>query len=203
MNILPKGLPMKNFLLSITLMAFLCVTGFSYADSPAMPIPKVTSSEWNNIYFTMIPEQIHFEKDAYDSVVVDKPAFGKAYKLKENGESELLWEVSGWYAFRVFISNDGQYLVRMGNWANGHKPAVDDLAVAFYKNGEELKSYSTSDLVLYPEKVESSVSHYVWKAKDREYPRMERDNKFKIKTIDGFIYTFDITTGEITDTEEL
>ncbi len=106
------------------------------ADLPVIPFPKVTASSHGITYFTMLPEKNNYEN-----------GIGVAYKLEETGESKELWRVNGWYAFQVYLSNNGTYLVRMGNWAQGMEPSNEDLAVSFYKKGIKLKSYSTADLI--------------------------------------------------------
>jgi hypothetical protein len=57
-------------------------------------------------------------------------------------------------------------------------------------------------------KVRASVSHYMWLARDIErFPETKKDpeselsvswdNTFRLKTCDGIVYEFDMTTGEI------
>ena len=93
----------------------------------------------------------------------------------------------------------------MGPWNRGHEPKKGDLAVAFYKNGKLLKEYSVIDLVEDKNKVIATVSHYFWL--DRELGseaerKLDWNNVFYLKTIDGIIYQFDATTGEIKKTEK-
>lgn len=173
-------------------LLIILLSSFSLADTPALPRAIVTPSISGNTYFTMLP--MHYYPDKKEL----KKSFGKAYKLKNNGESELLWEVSGWYAFRVYISSDGQYLVRTGSFlTEGHEPSEEDLAVAFYKHGKELKVYSTKDLVKNTKFVSRRMSRYIWLAQDGDYPQLGWGTTFKIKTIDGYIHSFNIETGDL------
>ena len=184
-----------------TLLKALFVSCFfisnSYADSPAMPTPKVTTSNSGAYYFKMIPTRYRYENSKY---IEESKAFGKAYRLNDSGEGEELWSVSGWYAFRVFISDDGEYLVRMGNWAVGYEPDKDDLAVAFYHLGSEIRKYSTLDLIVDKSNVQKSVSHYFWLDNDESYPKLSwYGHMFELKTIEGKVIQFNISTGDIVE----
>jgi len=194
--------------LSITAVILLFGSSLIRADSQAPPQPLVFTSEGGgSALFTMVPAKL----DA-DYKVTKKP-FGIAYKLSEEGVLEELYRTSGWYSFRVFVSDDGKYLVQMGPWNAGHRPEKDHLAVAFYKNGKLLKSYSTADLVQDPDKVMASASHYMWLAPHYNLklsageayslrPRLDYDNKFTLNTIDGWTYEFDATNGKIASTKK-
>ena len=114
----------------------------------------VTVSESGRCIFKLLPPQW----DA-DGKVTRKP-FGIAYELGDSGIFRELWRVEGWYAFRTFLSNDGRYLVRMGDWSFGSEPSKEDMAVAFYDGGKLLAEFSTSDLVKDKTKVLATVSHY-------------------------------------------
>lgn len=175
---------------TVLILVCLCLSVTTVmADSPAPMLPKVTTSKQGMIWFKMIP--------VYDR---GRSGYGVAYRLGKNGESTELWRVKGWYAFKVYLSNDGKYLVRLGNWAEGQAPAADDLAVAFYKNGKELKRYSTADLIEDKNSVIRSISHYQWKRHNKGYPKLDWDNEFLLHTIEDKLYHFDSRTGEITRT---
>ena len=81
-------------------------------DSPAMPIPYVEPSWYGSFYFKMIPEKGSYDNKSYKII---SPAYGVAYELSDDGISKELWKIEGWYAFKVFLSNNGQNLIRMGN----------------------------------------------------------------------------------------
>ncbi|WP_162926377.1 hypothetical protein [Teredinibacter purpureus] len=185
----------------VILLIFIAIIPYEmWADSPAMPIPYVEPSSYGSFYFKMIPEVGSYENGEYE---IKSPAYGVAYELLENGDSRELWEVQGWYAFQVYLSNEAEYLVRMGNWASGKKPSKEDLAVAFYHKGVLLKEYSTADLIKIKRSVQRTVSHYFWRSDDQEFPKMEYKNKFLLKTIENRLYTFDISTGEIIEEKKL
>lgn len=183
-------------------LSFLLVAPACYADSPAMPWPYVKTSGNGQYLIKMLPNQ--FEKD-----LPPKPSMGIAYRLENNGDLTELWRLNDYYSFEVYLSRDGQYLVSMGPWSVGQEPEDKDLAVSFYSNGTLLKEYSTADLVKDKSAVIRSVSHYMWLARskmDCNYNtdtsqdaklKIDWNNSFHLKTIDGIRYEFDISTGEI------
>ena len=186
----------------LIILLFTCST--LLADSEAMPTPRVTVSENAQYIFKQLPSL----RDK-DYKVIGEP-WGAAYELQNDGTFRELWRVEGWYAWTMYLSNDGRYLVRMGNWAHGSEPSPRNLAVAFYDNGKLLADYSTADLVKDKTKVRASVSHYVWlsyqvyRLEDgpesrllEPRPKLDYANKFYLKTCDGISYTFDATTGKI------
>jgi hypothetical protein len=89
----------------------------------------------------------------------------------------------------------------LGNRARGNTPSDRELAVAFYKHGELLKSYSTKDLVCNPMSVETTVSHYRWILWASLEPTWEKT--FGIITTDSIQYIFDVATGEIASERKL
>lgn len=160
------------------------------ADSPAMASEKIFTSPNQRYFFTMIPQGTN---DADDQ----PGAWGKAYQLQPDGDFTMLWKVSGWYAHQVYLSNDGMYLVRIGNWANGCELSDAQLAVAFYKQGQLLRQYSTKDLIKQKNSIRCSVSHYQWRAEIEEPQWLGYDNDFYLTTIEGVEYRFSLTSGEI------
>jgi hypothetical protein len=179
----------------------LLIPGAVLADSPAEPTPQITTSRSKTFFFTMAPPKYKDVGETYWKLI--REPFGAAFELREDGTFRELWTVKGWYAFEVFLSDDGRYLVRMGDWPTGERPSKDHLAVAFYDRGKLLAQYSTADLVKDPTKVLRSVSHYVWLhggvTSQGEPPHYsDANNTFHLKTIDGIEYTFDATTGKIT-----
>lgn len=160
------------------------------ADSPAMPMEKVFTSPNQRYFFTMIPQNSGYSGEHPDAI-------GKAYRLKADGDFILLWKVSDWYAHQVYLSNDGLHLVRLGNWASGCELSDKQLAVAFYKQGQLLKMYSTKDLIKQKKSIRCSVSHYQWRAETDEPQWLGYDNDFYLTTIEGVEYRFSLSTGEI------
>lgn len=166
----------------------------SRADTPMLPSsPFITTSYDGQCFFKMIPGKRKLQEN---KCVITSEAFGVAYSIDENGNFNELWKTSGWYSPQVFLSDDGQYLVRMGPWYT-QEPNKNDLAVAFYKNGKLLKEYFATDLVKNESKIKEATGRYYWL--EDPYPELKinpSDNVFQLKTIDGIVHRFDVTTGE-------
>lgn len=186
-------------------LVFLLICTGVIADSPAKPTLKITASGSGAFIFKLHPG-VNNAKGA----TIREP-FGIAYEVKENGDLQELWRVEGWYAFKTFLSNDGRYLVRMGDWAIGKAPSKHNLAVAFYDKGKLVAEYSTADLVKDKTKVFVSTSHYMWLAHEvasirpnrtimgqQPLPYLDSENFFHLKTCDGISYKFDVRTGDFT-----
>ena len=160
---------------------------FVFADLPAPAYPYVIASKDGTHYFKMLP-------DPKNLFAWDTRGTGVAYEVTKNGRDKVLWRVSGWYAFSTFISNDGKYLVRMGNWSP-REPSAEHLAVAFYENGRLIKRYSPLDVLKDPTHAPRSVSHYRWL---KDLPAFYKETEmFSIVTVENIEYTFDVTTGKI------
>ena len=168
-------------------------------DSPIDPYPYITHIHSGTYYFKMIPGPGIWDTDN---------AKGGFYKVSK-GEDELLWETKGWYSFQVFLANDLKHMVRMGMWATGRWPSTNELAVAFYRSGKLVKSYSTHDLVPDPKDVRLSVSHYQWYTQIHGLEELEPDDPFgpletpkhkltfSLTTTANERIIFDVQTGEI------
>ena len=171
------------------------ISGSLFADTEIIPVPSVYSSEGRNYYFKMIPAKYEYKNDKFE---ITREAFGKAYELKEDGSSRLLWQVKGWYSHEVFLSGDGEYLVRMGDWPDGLGPSTKDLAIAFYHKGKLVKKYSTADLIQDKEKVIQTASHYIWLSEEENYAKMhDFDYSFNLTTIEKNEFIFDYRNGDI------
>jgi len=182
---------MKCFIATLLLFIF---SSYSLADSEAMPWAKITASSYGNHYFKMIPSKVRYEDNKQ---IIESEAYGVAFQLDMDGTEKEIWRVKEWYSFENYLSDDGQYLVRMGNWHSGCGTSEDDLAIAFYKNGIEIKRYSTADLINNNKSIACTVSHYFWLSKDDSYPKIQYRDNFHLKTIENEILIFDITNGEL------
>lgn len=123
---------------------------------------------------------------------------GIMYEVTDTEHNKEIWKVEGWYAFKTFITNDGQYLIRIGNWPRGDKPSEDDLAIAFYEKDKLMKSYSTRELIKGDSLVPISVSHYEFM---KEQPYLDGFRIILI-TVDGIAYKFDVTNGLILSSDK-
>ena len=176
--------------------ASLCLLG---ALSPApdkerAPGAYISAADGGRFYVKMVPDK-------------ERVGVATVYRVTDAAD-EVVWSVSGWYAFSTFLSDDGQFLVRMGNWPRGREPSDEDLAVAFYKSGELLAQYSTKALIQHPDLVPRSVSHYdyILDGAPIGFVRTPTDGVwplhwFQFVTSDRIQHTFDRRTGAIVKEE--
>ena len=195
---------MKNIII-LMMMVFSSIT--AKTDSEMGPRPRITPSQLGKCFFKMIPEKY---KDDNDKIKVIREPFGVAYCLAEDGDFQEMWKTSGWYAWRVFLSDDGHYLVRMGPWHRGRQAKKEDLGVAFYKDGLLLKEYSVVDLLKGPTQIARTVSHYFWLASEMPSPDSSRENElalygydFYLTTIEGYNFHFNAATGVLIEEKKV
>lgn len=174
--------------LILTLHVIALVLSFALsamADTPAPPRDYMKVTENEKYVFVMLAPPIKW--------VSKDTELRKTYKdsglYRNDGSSKPLWAVY-WYSFSVYPSSDGRHIVRMGPWAT----SVDDLALAFYENGKELKQYLIRDLIKDEMKLQRTVSHFFWR---KEARFNDKDGTILIETTDGQQYLFSVTTGEI------
>lgn len=121
---------------------------------------------------------------------VQYPASGL---YRNDGSNTPIWTVD-WYAQWVFVHPDGEHLVRMGRWPRYKGDSqgnliYDELAIAFYNNGNETISYTVQDLVVSPESLPRTVSHYEWR---KQISLDEPKGILTVETWTGEKYQFDI-----------
>ena len=176
---------MKRLAAILTLVTLCC--SCARADSIRPAYPYVTASVDGRYYFKMVPDPKHnLEWDTHGS--------GTMFEVSADGQDKPLWNISGWYAYATYVSYDGKYLVRMGNWPPG-EPSGKHLAIAFYENGKLVKSYSTVEILKNPANAPKSVSHYQFLKETIGFKSY--DYNFRIKTVENIEYTFDVTSGRI------
>src|SRR5262245_1814477 len=128
---------MMRFYVVIVMLLTLCMP--AQADEEVAPAPYVSSSIEGRYYFKMIPDhQAHFDTEK---------GLGYAYRVTDGQADELLWSTTRWFSFHTYLSGDGTYLVRLGTWPRGHTPSAKHLAIAFYKEGKQITSYSTEQII--------------------------------------------------------
>jgi hypothetical protein len=176
---------MRKLVMTVLLLAIIAVPIRGDEAEPAYPY--VVTSRDGSHYFKMLPGA----KNLFDW---DTHGTGIAYEITETGKEKELWRVSGWYAFSTFISNDGEYLVRIGNWSPG-EPSTHQLAIAFYSNGKLIKRYSPLDILTDPSQGHGTASSFRWL---KELTGFYKETKlFSFVTVENIEYTFDVTTGRI------
>lgn len=166
------------------------------ADSPAPPVDYTKTSPNGEYIFVMLARED--DTSAYNQThqIVKKEEIRSKYPqsglYRNDGSSAPLWTVD-WYSFGVFVFSDGVHLVKLGPWALSNN--YSELALAFYRSGEETKRYSVSALVAHPSSLPQSVSHYMWARSSSfdDHPT----NRLHVETYNGERYIFDVTSGQI------
>jgi hypothetical protein len=170
----------------------LLAMGNCAADSLALPRPWEVNSKDERFLFKMVPAEYREQGDTFEVI---RDSYGIAYERKGDELVEL-WRVEGWYTFKGYLSEDGRYFVRMGQWASdqvGHT----DLAVAFYDRGKLIKEYLAKELLRDQGSVEETSSHYWWQPRLQTRATGIYGDTFHLVTIEKTVYTFDLGTGEI------
>ncbi len=181
----------KVFCLSILVIAisyiFFLNDSLIFADKPAPNIAYVRTSPSGRFYVKCIP---------YDLFTIE----GKTYVCEMTDKGEKLLYTFDWYSRQVFIQDDCGSVVRIGPWPDGRYPSHEQLAIAFYVDGKEVKKYSTLDIfeLGYKNKsaIQVTVSHY--NVFDRILGYYGPGSKiFAVTTFEGRTLLFDALTGEL------
>jgi len=180
------------------------------ADQEGDVIPYTIETPDQQYVFVMLnsgsfdnPRTLHSDK------------YPKSGMYRNDGSAMPLWAVE-WSAY-VFLPSDGIHVIRKVRWARIGN--YDEEAIAFFANGEMLKSYRVRDLVDFPSLLPRTSSHYQWQkpilVNDRPATSTlqlfgmgsiefesgvvfdESSHTMKLATLQGDVYVFDIRTGEI------
>jgi len=106
-----------------------------------------------------------------------------------------------WHAPEVFILRSGKddvHVVQLGpEPTRGTRSAMQCQAIAFYKNGEPLKTYSRYDIVRISPSLDAPATHHeiLGRAHGFRQPPVGR-LVFEVEDYKGDILTFDAETGE-------
>jgi len=107
------------------------------------------------------------------------------------------------YWSEVFFSDCGMYIVTMRNILGGFRQGNAGIGLMnFYNNGVLVKSYYVDDLIEHPDSIPVTTAGSFWKVEPRS--AFDHSGNFdpqektlRIVTIEGRIFIFDITSGEI------
>jgi hypothetical protein len=149
---------------------------------------KATASPDGHFLFVMVPAQNDETPDS---------AHGTLYEVSSDGSLKSRWTTRGWYAPETIVADDGVHLIALNTWPEGDAPD-GTIGLAFYRSGTLVKSYAIRDLVKDKNAVRGSLRHYRWLAEHAtQQPRLE-ETGFRLITIDGTLYHFDLDSGAIT-----
>lgn len=172
------------------LLALLAVAAPARADEEASNIPHVQSGTYGRCYAKSVPEDLWGER-------------GETRLYEVGADRDRLVATFPWFSQQLRLQCNmsrngriGASLVRFGPWPRGHQASADDLALAFYFDGELLVRYATLDIAGTPDNVVSTISHYRVIAEVHGYRWTGANSyEFEIKTVDGRTLSFDPTTG--------
>ncbi len=192
--------PFSILLIAFCLLASLAASKPIHADTiirlPDKDYSQVTDNQ--EYIFVMFA-------NAEDSVQV--PHIRNIYSVsglyKNDNSTTPLWSVD-WYAHKVYLSNDGEHLIRPVSHTSPE-------GIAFYKNGLEIKNYSIADLVATPNLLPHSFSLFFWVREINFDPNrnlltlevlassdmLNAEEDAMLSENAGEMYTFDASSGEI------
>ncbi|MDD5428670.1 MAG: hypothetical protein PHI58_05485 [Candidatus Omnitrophica bacterium] len=175
------------------------MTAVIFAASPAAVLAYETKSyeqlSPNGKYlFVMLAKGTDMTK-----VDTLKKKYSHSGLYKANNANKPLWRIN-WYASTVHISSDGIHLVRVGRpivEAMNGKPDMEQLALAFYKNGSQTRKYLIRDLIAKPSRLVKSGKGFKW----QERIAFDDDSgKLEITLVTGQTKVFSVKSGKsITD----
>ena len=123
-------------------MAGLACASPALADQEASNVAHVTAGPYGRCYAKSVPKYIYDPQG--------EPRQQGVTSVYRVGDAEdVLVHVYDWFSQRIFVKCgplDDIMIVRVGPWQRGHDPRTDHLALAFYRAGALLKSYSTLDI---------------------------------------------------------
>ena len=164
-----------------------------YADQEASNIPHVQAAKHGQCYAKSVPAELYGSN-------------GTTTILRVGRDRDIPLMAYDWFSQRTFLSCNvsddktpvGVSVVRLGPWPRGHAATADQLAIAFYFKGEELRTYSTLDIAGQPDNVSRSVSHYTVIEKVLGYKWLSGNRyAFEVRTTDGRLLSFDPATGDM------
>jgi hypothetical protein len=175
----------RMFIILQIIIALFVLSVPAHADSPMPPKDFIRTTENGKYLFVMLAP---YEWAKYQDRDI-RSVYKQSGLYKNDGSAILLWPVY-WYSFEVYPSSDGKHLARMGPWAS----SVDDLALSFYRDGQEIKSYMIKDLIRDEKKLSYTVSHFFWRSK---LTFDDEKGLVFLQTRDNQTYMFNTKTGEI------
>lgn len=181
------------------------------ADQEASNVAHVVAGPHGRCYAKSVPEHIYDPEG--------EPRQQGRTMVNHVGPSEdVLVQTYPWFSQRLFLhcgAGDKITVVRLGPWHRGHDPSEDHLAIAFYRDGKLLRSYSTLDIagdekspsgaISAYANVFASVSHYsvfgsgpdMVKITTSEGVVFHEHWVISADTVDGRQLTFDLETGDL------
>lgn len=155
------GSRMKRLLVSVFSFLIFALPDVAMADSPAPPRDYAQVTEGGEYVFVMLVPEDRLDFAETDEAIREE--YSRSGLYRNDGSLDPIWTVD-WHAFSVDVSSDGRHLTRWGPWPG--RGNYEELALAFYEDGQEVRSYRVEDLVAKPGSLPESVSHYTWRKDD-------------------------------------
>jgi hypothetical protein len=199
-------------------IALIAIAGFALAtpalaDQEASNVAHVAAGPHGRCYAKSVPAYI-YDPDGEPR----QQGHTTLYRVGDGDSDDVVENRFDWFSQKLLLrcgpAND-TLVVRVGPWQRGHDPRADHLAIAFYRGGTLLKSYSTLDIaggekakdggISKYANVSASVSHYTVFERQPEMVRITtnigpvfKDNWIiKATTVDGRALVFDMTSGDL------
>lgn len=183
--------PGKSFFTPVGLIFFiLFFPGAIFADSPAMPCSYSVPSDVG-LFVMLAPDP---RIDCLSQGGGERERTAKALRKTHSASGlysgpDPVWTVD-WFSYKVYLSKNGKYLVRMGPWAS----SGSNEAFSFFAEGKLLKTYKVEDIVRDVAGLPHSVSHFEW---EKDTALDDTAGTFRASTLEGGDFVFDLATGEI------
>jgi|GEM_PF-3295878 len=193
---------MKKWIFALSIIALALLPGVALADSTVTPPPG-----WSGSYAVASPDgqyllvildgiyeppgkDVSPETDGLNKLLLKYPTSGL---YKNDGSTTPLWtaEYISWRT-GITLSSDGHHMIVWGGWPSDSN-SYSDTALTFYEDGRLLRRYRVKDLVVYPEDLPHSASHYQWVL---EY---SLDDVHGLLTVEAYThekYVFSLSTGQ-------
>ena len=106
-----------------------------------------------------------------------------------------------WQAPEMFVFGAGpeRRIVQLGPLPSGPGTIMECLAIAFYKNGETIRTYTARDIVKNAQDPGATLTHYQVFGRRLGFRRAADSGRleFDIEDYRGILLTFDVETGDL------
>ncbi len=169
----------------------------AFADQEASNTAHVVTDRYGRCYARATPAH---DFDPYQ----DQRQQGRTQIYRTQTGGDVLVHEYDWFAQQLFVRcgpPGDEIVVRLGPWHRGRVASEDDLAIAFYRAGALLRSYSTLEISGgAPDAISNSVSHYTVFTRPPRFSDGYGAGEGPVvvaETVDGRSLRFDAMTGEL------
>ena len=179
----------------VMFLSLLLATAAVLAISISPPKPYVLESEDGRLLFVSISPDYSDQAEESEEEQRVRHLYKKSGVYKNDGSREMLWSLDGYiYDSTAVIYFNHESLVVAGD------PHDNDVALVFYKNGKEIKSYKVAELTddsRYLSRLNGSYDAAVYAMSESWLKSTTtRGRLLIIENREGDTLTFEIKTGE-------